>query len=179
MEPDKPIPHQMQVQQLFVKHQGALKRYTLSLVPDFADADDVLQQVFLTVSEKADDYELETNFMAWARTIARYKIMNHWRRQKSAPEALSEKVLETLVTEPPEEEPEESYFVRNLEDCLSQLPPTARELVELRYQRELKPGAIADLKNWTPNSVYVALSRARALLRDCLASKPTATEPNA
>ena len=106
MEPDKPIPHQMQVQQLFVKHQGALKRYTLSLVPDFADADDVLQQVFLTVSEKADDYELETNFMAWARTIARYKIMNHWRRQKSAPEALSEKVLETLVTEPPEEEPE-------------------------------------------------------------------------
>ena len=41
MEPDKPIPHQMQVQQLFVKHQGALKRYTLSLVPDFADADDV------------------------------------------------------------------------------------------------------------------------------------------
>jgi RNA polymerase sigma-70 factor (ECF subfamily) len=179
MEPDKPISHQMQVQQLFVKHQGALKRYTLSLVPDFADADDVLQQVFLTVSEKADDYELETNFMAWARTIARYKIMNHWRRQKSAPEALSEKVLETLVTEPPEEEPEESDFVRNLEGCLSQLPPTARELVELRYQRELKPGAIADLKNWTPNSVYVALSRARALLRDCLASKPTATEPNA
>ena len=85
MEPDKPIPHQMQVQQLFVKHQGALKRYILSLVPDFADADDVLQQVFLTVSDKADDYELETNFMAWARTISRYKIMNYWRRQKSAP----------------------------------------------------------------------------------------------
>ena len=49
----------MQVQQLFVKHQGALKRYILSLVPDFADADDVLQRVFLTVSDKADDYELE------------------------------------------------------------------------------------------------------------------------
>jgi len=138
-----------------------------------------LQQVFLTVSDKADDYELETNFMAWARTIARYKIMNHWRRQKSAPEALSEEVLETLATEPPEEEPEESTFARNLGDCLSQLPPTARELVELRYQRELKPGAIADLKNWTPNSVYVALSRARALLRDCLESKLTPNEPNA
>ena len=96
--------------------------------------------------------------MAWARTISRYKIMNYWRRQKSAPEALSEEVLETLATEPPEEEPEESAFARNLGDCLSQLPPTARELVELRYQRELKPGAIADLKNWTPNSVYVALS---------------------
>ena len=144
MEPDNPIPHQMQVQQLFVKHQGALKRYILSLVPDFADADDVLQQVFLTVSDKADDYELET-----------------------------------FATEPPEEEPEESAFARNLGDCLSQLPPTARELVELRYQRELKPGAIADLKNWTPNSVYVALSRARALLRDCLESKLTPNEPNA
>ena len=59
------------------------------------------------------------------------------------------------------------------------MPPTARELVEPRYQRELKPGAIADLKNWTPNSVYVALSRARALLRDCLESNPAATEPNA
>lgn len=169
----------MQVQQLFVKHQGVLKRYILSLVPDFADADDVLQQVFLTVSEKADDYELDTNFNAWARTIARYKIMNHWRRQKAAPEALSEEVLETLAAEPPALEPEDNSFVHDLEACLNQLPPTARELVEMRYQRELKPGAIADLKNWTPNSVYVALSRARTLLRDCLESKPATPEPNA
>ena len=139
----------------------------------------MLQQVFLTVSDKADDYELETNFMAWARD--NFTLQDH--ELLAPPEIRSRSVIRggsgNVGHRAARGRAGGIRLCPQSWGRFSQLPPTARELVELRYQRELKPGAIADLKNWTPNSVYVALSRARALLRDCLESKLTPNEPNA
>jgi DNA-directed RNA polymerase specialized sigma24 family protein len=36
------------VQQIFVKHQSTLRAFILSLRPDFVEAEDILQEVFLT-----------------------------------------------------------------------------------------------------------------------------------
>ena len=58
--------HRIHVQQLFVKHQGVLKGYVLGLVPEFASAEDVLQEVFLTVTAKAGQCEEGSNFVARA-----------------------------------------------------------------------------------------------------------------
>jgi DNA-directed RNA polymerase specialized sigma24 family protein len=49
--------HQLQVQRLFVKHQSVVKAYILSLLPSLTDAEDVLQETFLTVSAKAASFE--------------------------------------------------------------------------------------------------------------------------
>ena len=161
--------HRIHVQQLFVKNQGVLKGYVLGLVPEFASAEDVLQEVFLTVTAKAGQFEEGSNFVAWARSIARFKVMEHWRARRGEPQALSSEVLESLAVSAPEVEPEEqSERERALKGCLAQLSPTVRELVELRYAQEHKPAEIARIKNWTPEAVYVALSRARAALRVCL-----------
>jgi RNA polymerase sigma-70 factor (ECF subfamily) len=67
--------HTLRVQQHFVRHQGALKAFVLALWPDFAEADDVLQEVFLTVTAKAHQFEEGTNFLSWARSIARYEVL--------------------------------------------------------------------------------------------------------
>lgn len=161
--------HRIHVQQLFVKHQGVLKGYVLGLVPEFASAEDVLQEVFLTVTAKAGQFEEGTNFVAWARSIARFKILEHWRARRGEPQALSNEMLESLAASAPEVEPElQIERERALKGCLAQLSPTVRELVELRYAQEHKPGEMARIKNWTPEAVYVALSRARAALRACL-----------
>jgi hypothetical protein len=40
----------LRVQQLFVRHQGAFKAFVLALWPDFAEADDVMQEVFLVIA---------------------------------------------------------------------------------------------------------------------------------
>jgi DNA-directed RNA polymerase specialized sigma24 family protein len=38
----------------------------------------------------------------------------------------------------------------------------------MRYQDDITPGSIAEKLSWTSDAVYVALSRARSLLRRCL-----------
>jgi sigma-70-like protein len=53
-----PDPHQQQMLQLFVRHQARVKGFIVSLLPDFAAADDVLQETFLVVQRKADAREL-------------------------------------------------------------------------------------------------------------------------
>jgi RNA polymerase sigma-70 factor, ECF subfamily len=47
--------------------------------------------------------------------------------------------------------------------------------VELRYQGDHKPAEIARIIGWTAEAVYVALSRARALLRECIERKMVET----
>ena len=43
----------------------------------------------------------------------------------------------------------------------------------MRYQQAHKPAEIAKRLGWGAESVYVALSRARAMLRECVARKLT------
>src|SRR6266404_4537223 len=83
----------MRVQQLFVKHQLGLRAFILSLEPNFTDAEDLLQEVFLVITRKANEFEEGTNFFAWGCTIARYKLLELLRRRARS-QVLSEEVIE-------------------------------------------------------------------------------------
>ncbi len=159
----------MRVQQLFVKHQLALRAFILSLEPNFTDAEDLLQEVFLVVTRKANEFEEGTNFFAWGCTIARFKLMELLRRRAKS-QALSEEVIEALCAVEPEHQFDDSRLVL-LQGCLEQLSPKARQMMYLRYYGEHSPAQIARLVSWTPNAVRVALSRARTVLQECLERK--------
>ena len=59
-----------EVQLLFVRHENSIRAFVRALQPSLADADDVLQETFLTVSRNLPPFELGTNFVAWACSIA-------------------------------------------------------------------------------------------------------------
>jgi len=160
-----PDEHTIRVQQLFVAHQNAIRAMVLAIVPDFAAADDIIQEVFLVVTRKAADFREGSNFLAWACAIARLKVLE-WRRQHPAG-MLSEDVIETLMAEAP-------YHAASAERsqalvrCLERLAPRALELVRLRYYCGHAPREIARLLGLAPQAVHVALSKARSFLRDCV-----------
>ena len=54
--------HVREVQTLFIKRQPAIRAMAIALTGDFALAEDVVQETFLTVSEKAATFTLGTNF---------------------------------------------------------------------------------------------------------------------
>ncbi len=51
-----PSDHTLQVQRLFVQHQQVVLYYVLTIEPNLGDAQDIVQETFLTVSRKADTY---------------------------------------------------------------------------------------------------------------------------
>ena len=87
---------------LFVRHEGVVRAFVRALQPSLSDADDVLQETFLTVSRKAASFEPGTNFVAWACGIARLKVLEHHRQQKRAT-VLSEAAIVALAEDAPSE----------------------------------------------------------------------------
>lgn len=155
------------VQRLFIEHEPGLRAFVNCLIPDFNRAQDVLQETFLTVTAKADDFTPGTSFLAWACTIARYKVFEALREQRfvglsvAAVAALC--ACEAAVPVDPRTD--------LLAQCIRELAPKARQVVTLRYQGSHSPLEVAQIVGWTADAVYVALSRARRFLRDCVARK--------
>ncbi len=156
--------HLAQVQRLFLDHQPALRSYALSIVRDFALAQDVVQETFLAVTRKAGQFDLATHFLAWACAIARFEGLAALRRANRP--ALSEETLALLSASEAAATPD--YRADWLSRCLARLTPTVQKMLRLRYEDALKPGEIAKLIGWTPNAVCVATSRARTELRQCI-----------
>jgi RNA polymerase sigma-70 factor (ECF subfamily) len=176
MKDEAPTPqevHTAQVQGLFLQYQPAVRGYILSMIPDFSQADDVMQETFLTVTRKAASFELGTSFAAWVKTIARFKALEAIRARRF--ESLSEEVLLALSAEPREFRGESDERLSLLRGCLDQLAPQARRSIDYRYQNDHLPPQIAELTGCTVQSVNVTLSRARAFLRDCVQRKLAAT----
>jgi len=160
-------PQILHVQQQFVAHQSSLKAFVLALEPRIAEADDVLQETFLTVTKKAMEFEQNSNFFAWACAIARFKLMERRRRDRREGVGLSDESLSALEAAAPAPE----FFqerTRLLTACIDGLAPRAKEIVQLRYRQEHGVQEIARRLGWKVNAVSVALSRARQTLRECV-----------
>lgn len=160
--------HTLQVQTLFVQHQQAVTAFVLSLEPGIHDAEEIVQETFVTASRKASTWTAGTNFLAWACAIARFRALSFQRDRGRRNRRLAEDVVELLAEHTEEDFSEFRGRVSALRGCMKKLAPKSHELVNLRYHAGLKPEQIADEIDWTANAVRVALTRARNTLRECL-----------
>jgi len=167
-EADSQEAHRQAVYALFVQYSANLRGYILALLPDLSVADDVLQETFLTVARKADTFKLDTNFLAWACAIARFKVKEAIRSGAQRMQALPEEVIDALCASEPPPETDSDRRLQLVGQCLDQLPRHTRRAVELRYQQAHSAPEVARRLGWTVESAYVLLHRARAMLRDCV-----------
>jgi RNA polymerase sigma-70 factor (ECF subfamily) len=151
------------VQRLFVEYQPAIRAFISALVPDFNRAQDVLQETFLTTTRKAEDFVPESNYLGWVCAIARYKVLEARRQGKFV--GLTEAAIEGLCSRTPDLP---GPCTEALAQCIDRLAPRARQAITLRYEGSHSPAEVASIMGWTPEGVYVALSRARHFLRKCV-----------
>jgi len=162
--------HTEQVQQLFLRHSGLVHGFIASLCGDLVLAEDILQEVFLVITAKADDYRPGSNFLAWVRVIARLKTLEQLRTQRRARGTFAAATIDLLEAALPDADAW-SRQREALHRCMQQLPPAQRRLAELAYRDGLSPAAIAERLTRTANVIHVLLSRLRATLRSCVLAR--------
>jgi RNA polymerase sigma-70 factor (ECF subfamily) len=156
------------VQKLFLQHSAALRGFIVGLMGDRGEANDVFQELFLTVSRKADLFRPRESFLAWARGIARNKVLEHFRQNRRSPQLIDEPLLEVLAESAGQADDVWEDRRAVLAECIQELAPRARQILELRYaDTPVSPPDIAQRLTWTVNAVHVALARARKFLQDC------------
>jgi RNA polymerase sigma-70 factor (ECF subfamily) len=152
----------------FVKNRSSLFAFVLSIVRDFAFAEEVLQEVAVVVCDQWADFAPGTNFGAWAARIARNKIFNLSRAARReillSPEAVD------AVQRATEAEPE-SGGLDAVRQCLDGVTARVRSLLTMRYREGLSGSDIARRTKSTVTAVHMALSRARSVLARCVEAR--------
>lgn len=161
------------VQRLFIEHVDELQGFVASLVPEPELVDDIVQETFVAVTARADGYDPKKSFSSWLFIVARDKLREIGGKAAAEARPFADEVLDLLEASRREMglSPRGLQFV---DECIAALAPQARRIVELRYQNAMKPRQVAKAIGWTSASVRVALSRARAVIRDCVERKVTA-----
>src|SRR5262245_55684623 len=125
---------QGQVARLLMQHRTSLYGYIFACVRNHTDAEDILQNVSVAVTESIDQLRDESGFLPWAREITRRRILAH-RRTSRREQPLDPDVLRSLAEAAgrvEEEEPTSEYQAA-LMACLDSLPPESRQLIAMRY----------------------------------------------
>ncbi|MBK1881453.1 sigma-70 family RNA polymerase sigma factor [Luteolibacter pohnpeiensis] len=165
---------------LLTDHQPVICSFVISLLPGAPGVDDVIQETNVVLWKKRDQFELGTNFRAWALTIARFQVMAHLRdlRQRrwvTLDEDVAQLLAEELIDQPDPEFTERRFAA--LSNCLLKLRPEDRDLLMQRYWRRIGLQDFATSRQRSLSGLKVQLFRLRAALKRCvenqMSSDPT------
>jgi RNA polymerase sigma-70 factor (ECF subfamily) len=153
---------------LFLRSEREIFRYVAALVPNVADAEDIVQQTALALWEKFDAYDSNQPFTPWACRFALNKA-RQWIERRQRWQALLECGLaEELAQRREELRPELEYRLKHLEGCLGKLPEGQRSLVEGYYYHRTSIEQLSEGSGRTVAASYKALQRIRQVLLVCV-----------
>jgi RNA polymerase sigma-70 factor, ECF subfamily len=153
---------------LVSRHHTALMGYVLSLVPNWNDAEDILQQTSVVLWRKFGDFRLGSDFLSWACQIARFHVLNHLRKQGRDRHVFSLELVETLASEGVQDAERLEAERGALRACLEKLDARSRDLLAACYAAGATIKQVAQLSGRTPNAVYKGLNRIREALLRCV-----------
>jgi len=165
---EDPSAAQQRFLSLFLRSEREVFRYVAALVPNVADAEDIVQQTALALWEKFDAYDPNQPFTPWACRFALNKA-KQWIERRQRWQALLERGLaEELAQRREELRPELEIKLKHLEGCLNKLPDEQRSVVEGYYYRREGIDKLAEHSGRTVAATYKTLQRVRQALQVCI-----------
>jgi RNA polymerase sigma-70 factor (ECF subfamily) len=140
----------------------------LSLVPNWADADDIAQQVRLRLWEQFDDYDPDKDFGAWARTIAYYLILDYRKKASTRAQRFSQEFIDIVADRAVAAGGELDRRQAALAGCLGKLPDKRRQLLKRYYGEHESRPQIAVEMNCSFPALRKSLQRIRKTLMRCI-----------
>ena len=159
------------MQTLFACHNVRVFRFLLRFVADRAAAEDLVSEVFLDVWRQAGRFKGRSQVTTWLLAIARYKALSTLQRRSI--EELGEDVAAAI--EDPHDNPEVMNQNRQtseiLLNCLTQLSPAHREVIDLVYYHEKSIDQVAEITGIPPNTVKTRMFYARKRIAELMAAQ--------
>jgi RNA polymerase sigma-70 factor (ECF subfamily) len=156
--------------ELYARYQERLTRFVTRLSKNPSLAEEVVNEVFLAVWQRADEFEGRSMVSTWLMGIARHKAISALRRRSEA--QLDDGYAMTI------EDPSDNAAAKMdkhdrhqvLQQCMAKLPPTQREVIDLFYFQDTPIQEVA-LRTGVPTStvktrMFYARTRMAELLNE-------------
>ena len=146
---------------LYARHHVRVYRFVLRLVNEAATAEDVTSDVFLDVWKHAGRFEGRSQVSTWMLSIARHKAISALRRRVDEP--LDNEIASEISdsADGPEAILQRQNESAVLRQCLMQLSPAHREIIDLVYYHEKSVAEVAEIIGAPQNTVKTRMFHAR------------------
>ena len=162
-------PLNIQFVSLLTEHQADLWAYIISQLPGSSEVEDVLQKTNLTLWTKQDQFQIGSNFVAWAFTVARFEVLAHLKKHKRQDWLVfNDELSETIAAEAQQCVAGSNKRLILLENCMQKMRPQDVELLRQRYQSRSALSEYAKQCGRSVSALSVTLHRVRAALRKCI-----------
>lgn len=160
---------------LVLAYQDKVFNLALRMTRDYEDAEDVMQETFLTALKKLNTFEGRSQFFTWLYRIAINISLQKLRDKKRSDEmiSISDPDFESIHGEKISDWPKDTRelvhnqeFREILDAALKKLPPHYRSVFILRDLEGLSTSETQKLLDLSESNVKVRLMRARVFLRE-------------
>ena len=126
---------------LLTQHEERLLGYIVASVPNWADADDIAQELRIRLWRQFDTYDRTKDFRAWACTVAHYLILTHRKTQSRSSRVITvnTEFVELIAEEMTNMADELDGMEQVLKGCFENLPETKRKLLIACYSGVRSP----------------------------------------
>ncbi len=154
------------LEELYKKHKDKVYALALRLTNNVQDAEDIVQEIFIQVYRKIDQFRGDAAFSSWLYRIATNVTLSTLRRRKRSSRELP---AEEILTQEGHSETQTSRLLRPfLEEAIVSLPPKARMAFVLHDIQGFQHQEIAKMLNCSVGTSKSQLHKARAQLRKFL-----------
>ena len=173
---DKIVDHNERgLYELFKKYHSPVYNFVYKQLKDRAVADELTQDIFMSLIESLRDFRYQCSLKTFIFTIARNKIIDHFRKKKIKRilfSALPQFVVEGLASVMMDDDLEKKQLQQTIEQTFHKLPRDYQLILRLKYIEDRSVRYIARRLVRTFKSTESLLFRARKAFKQIYKSVP-------
>lgn len=159
------------------QHQRKLLFFIFGIYPNHDAAEDILQETNRIIWTKRDEFEEGSNFLAWARTIAKFQTLSYLKTRKSKSWLhFDSDLVQDLARKLEQRDSLMEGRKTFLKQCINSLDDKDQELVLRKYQLKETNKQIGEQIGRSEGGLKQAFLRIRRLLRECVQRKEAAAK---
>ena len=163
------------LEELYLNTYSRTYRLALRILKNSEDAEDITQEVFITVQQNISGLREPVAYYAWVNRITANKCNRFFNRHKGLIRADDENELESIIDDDMEFMPDKAIDDKAgrkiIMEVIDNLPDNQRMCILLFYYGQLAIADIAVALDTNENTVKSRLSLARAKIRTALEEK--------
>lgn len=152
------------------RSQPRLRGYIAKVIYNWADIDDILQDVAVTAVQKADTYDPQRSLDAWIFGIARMKVLQYLDQNKRRRLTLTKETAERLLDDNSLRASHQEMIGR-LQQCLSRLRQEDRDLLMKRHRTDMTNRDLAKELGYSESKTSRIVTSLYQQLMRCLKQK--------
>jgi RNA polymerase sigma-70 factor (ECF subfamily) len=153
---------------LLLQNQRRIRGYITTMLTNWADADEVLQETSIVLWRKFGEFQPGSDFAAWAFRIAYFTTMNFLQKHKHQSLHYSAALLDRIAVTTEMLQPSLEAQFASLAECMAKLDERDRDLLQRRHFPGSSTKDVADSLGRPLKSVYKSLNRIYAALLSCI-----------